>query len=134
MTIGFLSGLGHDVVPAAQIGLVQGEDADLLPVARAPKRILVARGRDFGALVFVQGSGRSIGTRRNTRPTLIAEHLVGLAELGPPYPLPAAPCRPASARLDGNHRAAVARERRGARVFELQDHVNRVARRVGRDT
>ena len=59
-TIGFLSGLGHDVVPAAQLGLAQAEDAELLRVARDEGRILVTRDRDFGALVFVQGGGPGV--------------------------------------------------------------------------
>ena len=32
-TIGLLRGLGHDVLPAAQLGLAQAEDAELLRVA-----------------------------------------------------------------------------------------------------
>jgi predicted nuclease of predicted toxin-antitoxin system len=60
ITIGFLSGLGHDVVPAAQLGLAQTEDAELLRVAHEQGRIFVTRDRDFGALVFVQGSGPGV--------------------------------------------------------------------------
>jgi predicted nuclease of predicted toxin-antitoxin system len=59
-TIGFLSGLGHDVVPAAQLGMAQAEDAELLRVAHEQGRIFVTRDRDFGALVFVQGSGPGV--------------------------------------------------------------------------
>lgn len=59
-TIRSLSGLGHDVVPAAQLGLAQAEDAELLRVARDEGRILVTRDRDFGALVFVQGGGPGV--------------------------------------------------------------------------
>ncbi len=33
ITIGFLTALGHDVVSAAQLGLAQAEDAELLRVA-----------------------------------------------------------------------------------------------------
>lgn len=60
MTTGFLSGLGHDVVLAAELGLARAEDAELLRIAREQGRILVTRDRDFGALVFVQGSGPGV--------------------------------------------------------------------------
>jgi len=60
ITIVFLSGLGHDVVRAAQLGLAQAEDAELLRVAHEQGRIFVTRDRDFGALVFVQGSGPGV--------------------------------------------------------------------------
>jgi predicted nuclease of predicted toxin-antitoxin system len=59
-TIGFLSGLGHDVVRAAELGLAQADDAELLRVARDREHIFVTRDRDFGALVFVQGSGPGV--------------------------------------------------------------------------
>ena len=59
-TIRFLSGLGHDVVPAAQLGMAQAADADLLRVAHEQMRIFVTRDRDFGGLVFVQGSGAGV--------------------------------------------------------------------------
>lgn len=54
VTARLLTGLGHDVVTAAQRGLSQAFDHDLLFVARDEGRILVTRDRDFGALVFVQ--------------------------------------------------------------------------------
>src|SRR4051794_41004473 len=60
VTIGFLRSLGHDVVPAAQVGLAQALDTELLRVAREQARILVTRDRDFGALVFVQGRGSGV--------------------------------------------------------------------------
>src|SRR5207302_1646504 len=60
ITIGLLSGLGHDIVPAAQLGLAQAEDAELLRVAHEQDRIFLTRDRDFGALVFVQGSGPGV--------------------------------------------------------------------------
>ena len=60
MTIGFLSGLGHEVVSAAQVGLAKAEDAELLRVAHEQARIFVTRDRDFGALVFVRGSGPGV--------------------------------------------------------------------------
>lgn len=60
VTISFLSGLGHEVVAAAQLDLAQAEDAELLRVAREQGRILVTRDRGFGALVFIQGSGPGV--------------------------------------------------------------------------
>lgn len=54
-TLRFLSKLGHDVVPVAQIGLSQAKDSDLLEQAKEQKRIFVTRDRDFGGLVFVRG-------------------------------------------------------------------------------
>jgi predicted nuclease of predicted toxin-antitoxin system len=56
----FLSGLGHDVVTAGQLGLAQAEDSELLRLAHEQGRLFVTRDRDFGALVFVQGSGPGI--------------------------------------------------------------------------
>lgn len=58
-TARFLEDLGHDVVSAAQIGLSQANDEQLLMVSQQQHRILVTRDRDFGALVFVNllGSG-----------------------------------------------------------------------------
>ena len=60
VTIGFVRALGHDVVPAAQLGLAQAEDAELLHVAHQQRRIFMTRDRDFGAIVFVQGSGPGV--------------------------------------------------------------------------
>jgi predicted nuclease of predicted toxin-antitoxin system len=59
-TIVFLSGLGHDVFRAAQLGLAQAVDSELLRVAHEQGRIFVTRDRDFGVLVFVQGSGPGV--------------------------------------------------------------------------
>jgi predicted nuclease of predicted toxin-antitoxin system len=50
-----LSGLGHDAIPVAKIGLSQAADEELLAVAREQTRILVTRDRDYGNLVFVKG-------------------------------------------------------------------------------
>ena len=60
ITIVFLRGLGHDVVTAAQLGLAQAADSELLRTAHAQDRIFVTRDRDFGALVFVLGSGPGV--------------------------------------------------------------------------
>jgi predicted nuclease of predicted toxin-antitoxin system len=56
----FISALGHDVVTAAQLGLAQATDAALLQIAQAQGRILVTRDRDFGSLVFLQGTGAGV--------------------------------------------------------------------------
>ncbi len=47
VTTGFLIHLGHGVVTAAQLGLAQADDADLLEVAQDEGRIFVTRDRDF---------------------------------------------------------------------------------------
>jgi predicted nuclease of predicted toxin-antitoxin system len=59
-TFHFLSGLGHDVVSAAQLGLSQAVDADLLGVAHEQGRLFVTRDRDFGGLVFVHSHGPGV--------------------------------------------------------------------------
>jgi predicted nuclease of predicted toxin-antitoxin system len=74
VTIAFLSGLGHDLVRAGELGLAQAEDAKLLRVAHEQGRIFVTRDRDFGALVFVQGSGAGVIDRRILPSTQIAVH------------------------------------------------------------
>jgi predicted nuclease of predicted toxin-antitoxin system len=60
ITINFLRGLGHDVVTASQLGMAKAEDAELLRVAHQQGQTFVTRDRDFGALVFVQGSGPGV--------------------------------------------------------------------------
>jgi predicted nuclease of predicted toxin-antitoxin system len=60
LTVRFMAGLGHDVVTAAQLGMAQGEDADLMGAARQQERIFITRDRDFGAVVFVQGGGPGV--------------------------------------------------------------------------
>jgi predicted nuclease of predicted toxin-antitoxin system len=52
-TARFLRDLEHDVVTAAEAGLVRASDVQLLAAAREQQRILVTRDRDFGALVFL---------------------------------------------------------------------------------
>src|SRR5437660_1031112 len=59
-TVRFLSGLAHAVVTAGQLGLAKAEDTELLRVAHEQSRIFVTRDRDFGGLVFVQGSGPGV--------------------------------------------------------------------------
>ena len=60
ITARFLSGLGHDVVPVAQVGLSQADDEELLKIAQEQSRIFVTRDRDFGNLVFVKALGAGI--------------------------------------------------------------------------
>jgi predicted nuclease of predicted toxin-antitoxin system len=60
VTVRFLIGLGHDPVSAAQLGLAQAEDSDLLRIAHEQGRIFVTRDRDFGALVFLRGNGPGV--------------------------------------------------------------------------
>src|SRR3954454_16137524 len=73
-TVAFLKKLGHDVVPAAQLGLAQAPDAELLRVAREQGRIVVTRDRDFGGIVFVQGGGPGVSYLRMQPTTQNAVH------------------------------------------------------------
>jgi predicted nuclease of predicted toxin-antitoxin system len=59
-TARFLTGLGHEIVQVARIGLAQAEDEDLLKVAQAQDRLFVTRDRDFGGLVFVNALGSGV--------------------------------------------------------------------------
>ena len=60
VTARFLTGLGHDVLLAAQLDLAQSADSDLLLIAQEQERTLVTRDRDFGGLVFLQGLGAGV--------------------------------------------------------------------------
>lgn len=60
VTARHLASLGHDVVLAAQIGMSQATDSELLHLAHEQRRILVTRDRDFGSLVFVEGLGAGV--------------------------------------------------------------------------
>jgi predicted nuclease of predicted toxin-antitoxin system len=73
-TVRFLTGLGHDVVTAAQLGLARAADSELLRVAQEQGRIFVTRDRDFGGLVFVQGGGPGVIYLRMAPSTLNAVH------------------------------------------------------------
>jgi Domain of unknown function (DUF5615) len=68
-----LSSLGHDVVTAAQLGLSQTGDADLLRVAQEQGRIFVTRDRDFAGLIFMSGMGSE---RKGYHPFSDCEYLV----------------------------------------------------------
>ena len=73
-TLHFLNGLGHDVIPVAQIGLAQAIDEDLLKTAQDQNRIFVTRDRDFGNLVFVKGLGAGVLYLRILPSTLNSVH------------------------------------------------------------
>jgi len=57
ITIDFLTRLGHEVIPVAQVGLARATDSQLLRFANEQRRIFMTRDRDFGGLVFVQNLG-----------------------------------------------------------------------------
>jgi predicted nuclease of predicted toxin-antitoxin system len=73
-TARFLQGLGHDVVPVAQLGLAQAADEELLAVAQSQNRIFVTRDRDYGHLVFVRKLGVGVLYLRILPSTLHATH------------------------------------------------------------
>ena len=52
-TARLLRGLGHDALTAAELGLAQASDLQLIAVARERRRVFVTRDRDFGELVFL---------------------------------------------------------------------------------
>lgn len=73
-TARFLRGLGHDVVTASETGCSRASDTDLLRMAAEQGRILVTRDRDYGSLVFVQGSGAGVMYLRVLPSTLNPVH------------------------------------------------------------
>jgi predicted nuclease of predicted toxin-antitoxin system len=77
-TVQLLRGLGHDVATAAERGLSQSADADLLRASHAEGRVFVTRDRDYGGLVFMQALGAGVLYLRVLPSTLQAVH----AELG----------------------------------------------------
>lgn len=60
VTIKFMRDMGHDVLPAAALGMANARDVELLRTAHDQQRIFVTRDRDFGALVFVHASGPGV--------------------------------------------------------------------------
>lgn len=52
-TVALLWGNYHDVKTAAELGLAEASDVDLLQAAIQDGRIFLTRDRDFGGLVFV---------------------------------------------------------------------------------
>jgi predicted nuclease of predicted toxin-antitoxin system len=91
VTIAFLSGLGHDVVTAEQLGLSQAADAELLRTAHEQNRIFITRDRDFGGLVFVQGAGPGVIYLRVLPSTQNAVH-TELERVLASYPEPELQC------------------------------------------
>jgi predicted nuclease of predicted toxin-antitoxin system len=73
-TVQLLRGLEHDVATAAELGLAQASDTDLLQTATARGRIFVTRDRDYGNLVFVQAVGTGVVYLRILPSTLPAVH------------------------------------------------------------
>ena len=60
LAIRFLRDQGHDVVTAAEWGMSQAADSELLKAAHADRRVFIMRDRDFGALVFVHARCRGV--------------------------------------------------------------------------
>jgi predicted nuclease of predicted toxin-antitoxin system len=60
ITVRFLVDTGHDVVLAAQLGLSQASDEEILRTSQKDNRILVTRDRDYGNLVFVRAIGTGV--------------------------------------------------------------------------
>ena len=69
-----LRSLGHDVVTAADEGLAQASDCEILGFAQRQHRILVTRDRDFGGLVFVQSLGAGVIYLRTSPAAIDAIH------------------------------------------------------------
>lgn len=73
-TVHFLRGTGHDVKTAAERGLSQSADTELLRAAHAEGRVFVTRDRDYGGLVFMQALGAGVLYLRTLPSTLQAVH------------------------------------------------------------
>ena len=73
-TARFLVGLGHEVIPAAQLGLAQADDEVLLRTAQIQERIFMTRDRDFGGLVFLKALGAGVIYLRVLPATLDIAH------------------------------------------------------------
>ena len=73
-TVEFLRNLGHDVATAADRGMSQAADTDLLAAAHAEERVFVTRDRDYGGLVFVQALGTGVLYLRLLPATVQAVH------------------------------------------------------------
>jgi predicted nuclease of predicted toxin-antitoxin system len=78
VTIRFVRDLGHDVVTAAECGMSQSADSELLRAAHAERRVFITRDRDFGALVFVHARDAGVLYLRASPSTLQTIH----SELG----------------------------------------------------
>lgn len=73
-TVLFLRGLGHDVATAAERGLSQATDAELLRAAQSDGQVFVTRDRDYGGLVFLGAMGGGVLYLRALPSTLQAVH------------------------------------------------------------
>ena len=60
VTTRLLISLNHDVVTAAEIGMSQESDINLLRRSHDENRLFVTRDRDFGGLVFIKSLGGEI--------------------------------------------------------------------------
>jgi predicted nuclease of predicted toxin-antitoxin system len=74
ITARFLVKQGHDVLLAAQLGLSQASDTELLKTAKNQDRIMITRDRDYGGLVFVNKLGSGLIYLRMTPSTQNAVH------------------------------------------------------------
>ncbi len=74
ITTKFLADLGHDIVRAAEIGLAQATDEDLLKTAHGQDRIFVTRDRDYVNLVFVKEMQGGILYLRMLPGTIVSVH------------------------------------------------------------
>ena len=74
LSIGFLRGLGHDVITAAERGLSRASDTVLLARASQEGRIFVTRDKDYGGLVFVEHLGKGVILLRISPSTLDGTH------------------------------------------------------------
>jgi predicted nuclease of predicted toxin-antitoxin system len=74
VTAKFLVDAGHDVLLAAEIGLSQASDEEILNTAQEQNRILITRDRDYGNLVFVRAIGTGVVYLRILPNTVNAVH------------------------------------------------------------
>ena len=74
VTAKFLTNAGYDVTRAAEIGLAEAEDEELLKAAHEQDRIFVTRDRDYGNLVFVKGMSGGVLYLRILPETCAAVH------------------------------------------------------------
>lgn len=73
-TARFLVDAGHNVILAAELGLAQAGDEEILRTAQEQNRILITRDRDYGNLVFVRAIGAGVVYLRILPSTVNAVH------------------------------------------------------------